>query len=89
MLSSNQSNQFNSAHSPEPAQGEEIIEIEVGYDGAIKVDPLNFQGAECETATASLYEVLGDVVDKDYKPEYFSPDPNNRQGTAGRSSARQ
>ena len=89
MFSSNHSSQFNSNHNSEPLQGEEIIEIEVGYDGAIKVDPLNFQGAECEKATAALYEVLGDVIDKDYKPEFYSPDPNNRQGSTGRSSTRQ
>lgn len=87
MFSSN-SGQFQ-AHSSEPKQGEEIIEIEVGCDGAIKIDPIGFQGAECEKATAPLYEVLGDVTDKDYKPEFYSPDPNNRQGTAGRSSTRQ
>ncbi len=88
MFSSN-SSQSNSAQSAAPDQGEEIIEIEIDFKGGIKVDPIGFQGTACDAATAPLYEVLGEVTDKETKPEYFSPDPNNRASSSARSSARQ
>jgi hypothetical protein len=86
--SSNPLNQSSISRSTPPNQSE-IIEIEIDLIGGIAVDPIGFQGAECEAATAPLYEVLGDVTDREYKPEYFSPDPNNHQRTTGRSATRQ
>jgi hypothetical protein len=66
---------------------EPVIEITVGKNGEIVVDPIGFQGSECDKATAPLYEVLGDISDRENKPEYFSIDPNNRSSAQARIRA--
>ncbi len=49
--------------------------------GQIKIDAVGFQGADCEKATAFLEEALGQVSDRQRKPEYQS---RNRSVTTQR-----
>jgi hypothetical protein len=48
------------------------IEVIVDTAGQIKIDAVGFQGADCEKATAFLEEALGQVSDRQRKPEYQS-----------------
>ena len=47
------------------------IEVIVQPDGSLKIDAVGFQGADCEKATAFLEEALGQITDKQKKPEYY------------------
>jgi len=46
------------------------IEVIIGTDGALAIEAVGFQGADCEKATAFLEEALGQASSKQKKPEY-------------------
>jgi len=46
------------------------IEIIVQSTGELRIDGLNFKGADCEQATQYLEDALGVVGQKTRKPEY-------------------
>ena len=46
------------------------IEVIIGPDGALKIDAVGFQGADCEKATAFLEKALGAVKGRQKKPAY-------------------
>jgi len=46
------------------------IEIIVQSTGELRIDALNFKGADCEQATKYLEDALGVVGQKARKPEY-------------------
>lgn len=48
------------------------IEVIVQTDGSLKIDAVGFQGADCEKATAFIEQALGQVADRQRKPEYNS-----------------
>ena len=48
------------------------IEIIVEPSGNLKIEALNFQGADCEKATKFLEEALGEIHTRRRKPEYLS-----------------
>ena len=60
------------------------IEVIVAPDGAIRIDAVGFQGADCEKATAFLEAALGRVQAKERKPEYHSRRTVTRQQRLGR-----
>ena len=47
------------------------IEIVIGPTGEIRIEAVNFKGADCERATKYLEEALGAVGKKGRKPEYY------------------
>ena len=47
------------------------IEVIIGPDGALKIDAVGFQGADCEKATAFLERALGSVQGRQKKPERY------------------
>jgi hypothetical protein len=60
------------------------IEVIVGVDGSLKIDAVGFQGADCEKATAFLEDALGQVNDRQRKPEYNSRATVSRKQRVGR-----
>lgn len=48
------------------------IEIIVDTAGGLKIEALNFQGADCEKATRFLEEALGELKYRTRKPEYLA-----------------
>ena len=46
------------------------IEIIVAPTGEIRIDAVNFKGADCEAATRFLEEALGTAGTRNRKPEY-------------------
>jgi hypothetical protein len=48
------------------------IEIIVDTAGGLKIEALNFQGADCEKATRFLEEALGELRGRTRKPEYLA-----------------
>ena len=55
------------------------IEIIVDTAGGLKIEALNFQGADCEKATRFLEEALGEFKDRTRKPEYLARAHNKAQ----------
>jgi hypothetical protein len=55
------------------------IEVIVDDVGHIQIDAIGFQGVDCEKATAFLEQALGQVGDRQRKPEY-----NNRRSVSRR-----
>jgi hypothetical protein len=60
------------------------IEVIVDDGGNIQIDAVGFQGADCEKATAFLEEALGQVADRQRKPEYHSRRSVTRKQQVGR-----
>ncbi len=48
------------------------IEIIIDTTGGLKIEALNFQGADCEQATRFLEEALGERKGRSRKPEYLA-----------------
>ncbi len=48
----------------------EQINVDIGPDGAVKIDAVGFSGSDCETATRFLEDALGVVDVRRHKPEY-------------------
>ena len=48
------------------------IEIVIATTGSLKIEALNFQGADCEKATRFLEEALGELKGRTRKPEYLA-----------------
>ncbi len=46
------------------------IEVVIASDGALAIEAVGFQGADCEKATAFLEKALGLASSKQKKPEY-------------------
>lgn len=55
------------------------IEIVIDPSGEIKIDALNFQGADCTKATKFLEEALGKVSDHRKKPEFIQTATQSRK----------
>lgn len=47
------------------------IEIIITSTGKLTINAAGFSGADCEAATAFLEQALGDVGQKQRKPEWF------------------
>ena len=60
------------------------IEVIVAPDGSLKIDAVGFQGAVCEKATQFLEEALGQVADRQRKPEYNNRRSVSRKQQVGR-----
>ncbi len=60
------------------------IEVVVDAAGQIKIDAVGFNGADCEKATQFLEEALGEVSDRQRKPEYQSRSRVSRKQRVGR-----
>lgn len=48
----------------------QTIIVDIGPDGAVRIDAVGFSGPDCEQATKFLEEALGTVAQKHRKPEY-------------------
>lgn len=59
------------------------IEIIINPDGQLTINAAGFQGADCEQATAFLEQALGDVGQKQRKPEWFRRVERNQQQQVG------
>jgi hypothetical protein len=59
------------------------IEVTVDPVGGIKIDAINFAGADCEKATKYLEEALGVVSEKQKKPEYYQQHRQKHQQRVG------
>jgi len=59
------------------------IEIIVQSTGELRIDALNFKGADCEQATQYLEEALGAVRQKTRKPEYHQRTRSQAQQRLG------
>lgn len=60
---------------------QEII-IDVDQQGNVKIEGKGFQGTECTQLTAAIEQELGEVANRELKPEYRQARTNLR--TAGR-----
>lgn len=47
------------------------IEIVVQASGELQIDAVGFSGADCEKATAFLEQALGNITQKQRKPEFY------------------
>ena len=47
------------------------IEILISPSGQLTLNAAGFQGADCEQATAFLEQALGELQQRQRKPEYF------------------
>lgn len=56
----------------------EQINVDIGPDGAVKIDAVGFSGPDCEHATKFLEEALGTTMQKRRKPEYHQCRVNGR-----------
>lgn len=59
----------------------ETINVDIGPDGAIKIDAVGFSGPDCEQATKFLEDALGTVDQVRRKPEYHQRHAANRTAT--------
>ena len=59
------------------------IEIIVAPTGEIRIDAVNFKGADCEAATRFLEEALGTAGDRQRKPEYHQRQHARQQQKLG------
>ena len=59
------------------------IEIIVAPTGEIRIDAVNFKGADCEQATRFLEEALGQAGDRKRKPEYHQRQSTRQQQKLG------
>jgi len=59
------------------------IEVVIGTGGELKIEAMNFQGADCEKATKFLEEALGMSVNRHKKPEYFNRRESRRTQRVG------
>jgi hypothetical protein len=48
------------------------IEVVVDPAGGLKIEAVNFQGADCEKATRFLEEALGEIQNRTHKPAYLA-----------------
>jgi len=53
------------------------VEIIISPTGQLTINATGFQGTDCEKATAFLEQALGDIQQRQRKPEYLSK--NRRQ----------
>ena len=60
------------------------IEIIVDTAGGLKIEALNFQGADCEKATKYLEEALGETKERTRKPSYLARAKTKTQQRVGR-----
>jgi hypothetical protein len=60
------------------------IEVIVDTGGHIQIDAVGFQGTDCEKATAFLEQALGQVADRQRKPEYNNRRSVTRKQQVGR-----
>jgi hypothetical protein len=60
------------------------IEVIIDDGGHILIDAVGFQGADCEKATAFLEEALGQVADRQRKPEYHVRSVSHTRQRIGR-----
>lgn len=47
------------------------IEVVISPDGAISVEAVGYEGKDCEEATRFLEQALGQVQQRQHKPEYY------------------
>ena len=59
------------------------IEIIVSPTGEIRIDAVNFKGADCEAVTRFLEEALGQVGPRQRKPEYHQRQHTRQQQKLG------
>ena len=59
------------------------IEIIVALTGEIRIDAVNFKGADCEQATRFLEEALGTIGARQRKPEYHQRQHARQQQKPG------
>ena len=59
------------------------IEIIVAPNGEIKIDAIDFKGADCEKATRFLEEALGVIDRRAKKPEYHQTRHTGNQQKIG------
>ena len=59
------------------------IEIVVGTTGEIRVEAVEFQGPDCEKATRFIEEALGQVQERQKKPEFHTATRRTRQQKVG------
>ena len=76
--------QFERLDGGEPEVPAARNEITVAPDGTLKIDALGFKGPDCEQATRFLEEALGQVSDRQHKPEYISRHTVARRQRVGR-----
>ena len=48
------------------------VEIIISPSGQLTINAAGFHGADCEKATAFLEQALGDIQQRQRKPEYLS-----------------
>ena len=48
------------------------IELVISPSGDLKLDAIGFKGPDCEKATSFLEKALGEIKQRDHKPEYNS-----------------
>jgi hypothetical protein len=59
------------------------IEVIVASSGELKIEAMNFTGADCEKATKFLEEALGVSTNRQKKPEYFNRRNSQRTQRVG------
>ena len=59
------------------------IEIQVTPEGSIRIEAVGFQGTDCEKATRFLEEALGNIQQREKKPEFHSTTRRTNQQTQG------
>ena len=59
------------------------IEIIVAPTGEVRIDAVNFKGADCEAATRFLEEALGTPGPRQRKPEYHQRQNTRQQQKLG------
>ena len=56
----------------------EELEIHILKNGEVKVDIKGGQGKSCTNYIKLFEEILGSLRDKQFKPEYYEPEPKTR-----------
>ena len=59
------------------------IEIIVAPTGEVRIDAVNFKGADCKAVTRFLEEALGTAGPRHRKPEYHQRQPTRQQQKLG------
>ena len=59
------------------------IEISVSPIGDIRIDAVGFQGTGCQEATRFLEEALGNIQQREKKPEFHATTRRTNQQTQG------
>ena len=59
------------------------IEIIVTPEGSFQIDAVGFQGTDCTKATRFLEEALGNVQQREKKPEFHTATRRTNQQTQG------